>query len=250
MPTRTSPTTCSPRAARFLRPGRAMRLERLRSRRVRELCRPPRERTARHPGHYRVGEGSPSSDVRHTENPNMTGRQQRTSPSPILPAEIFSTAWAFWYTGPRPGCLRRARTEVVMVQMDVVYEGELHCKAVHGPSGAVLTTDAPVDNQGRGASFSPTDLLATSLGVCMMTIWASGRSGKASILRGTRVQVTKEMAADPRRRVSRIGLHFDLPSARSPRPGPGRGTARTCPVALSIHPDLEVVARFHWGSGG
>ena len=137
-----------------------------------------------------------------------------------------------------------------MVEMDLVYEGELRCKAVHGPSGAALTTDAPVDNQGRGASFSPTDLLATSLGVCMMTIMGIRAERDGIDLRGTRVRVTKEMAADPRRRVGCVGLTFDLPSGVEPAARAGlAAAARACPVALSIHPDLEVAASFRWGDG-
>lgn len=134
-----------------------------------------------------------------------------------------------------------------MVEMDIVYEGELHCNAVHGPSGAAVATDAPVDNQGRGESFSPTDLLATSLGVCMMTIMGIRARGMQIDLRGTRIHVVKEMIADPRRRVRRVGLRFDLPAGVDPsRRAELEEAARTCPVALSVHPDLEVDAVFAW----
>jgi len=88
-----------------------------------------------------------------------------------------------------------------MVEIDIEYEGDLHCRAMHGPSSAVLSTDAPKDNQGKGEAFSPTDLLATALGACMMTVMGIYARTKGVDLKGTHVHVTKEMVADPRRRV-------------------------------------------------
>ena len=102
-----------------------------------------------------------------------------------------------------------------MVSIDIEYEGDLHCKATHGPSGAVITTDAPVDNQGKGAAFSPTDLFATSLGICMMTVMGIYARRKEIDLRGSRVHVTKEMATDPVRRgrpMSAVPPMEDMPS--------------------------------------
>jgi putative redox protein len=128
-----------------------------------------------------------------------------------------------------------------MVEIDIEYEGNLHCRAVHGPSRAVLVTDAPVDNQGKGEAFSPTDLLATSLGVCMMTTMGIYARHKGIDLTGTRVHVTKEMVADPLRRVGRLGVTIDFPRGidEAHRPVLQR-TAETCPVNRSLGPDVKV----------
>ena len=136
-----------------------------------------------------------------------------------------------------------------MVEMELEYGGDLHCRATHGPSGTTITTDAPVDNQGKGESFSPTDLLATALGVCMMTIMGIHARKLSVDLKGSRVRVTKEMIADPRRRVDRVGLTFDLPDDVDPAHRPAlEEAARTCPVRLSVHPDLRVDLSFRWGA--
>ena len=76
-----------------------------------------------------------------------------------------------------------------MVRIDIQYEGDLHCSAVHGPSGRTLDTDAPVDNHGRGSSFSPTDLLATSLGCCMATVMGILANERGYRLEGTSISV-------------------------------------------------------------
>ena len=98
-----------------------------------------------------------------------------------------------------------------MVQIDLTYLGDLRCEAVHAPSGQKLTTDAPVDNEGRGESFSPTDLLATSLGACMMTIMGIVARRHEIDLAGTRIQVLKGMSADLPRRVARLEVVFTIP---------------------------------------
>jgi len=134
-----------------------------------------------------------------------------------------------------------------MVEIDIEYEGDLHCRAVHGPSGAVLVTDAPKDNQGKGEAFSPTDLLATSLGVCMVTIMGIYARTKGIDLKGTRVHVTKEMVADPRRRVGRLGVTLDLPSHVPEELRPAlQHAADTCPVRLSLSQDLEINVTYRW----
>jgi len=132
-----------------------------------------------------------------------------------------------------------------MIEMEIVYEGDLHCRARHGPSGAEIATDAPADNQGRGASFSPTDLLAASLGTCMMTIMAI-HAGKRSIeLKGSRVSVVKEMAADPHRRVGRLAVTFHLPQALDPSQREAlEEVARGCPVCRSLDGAIQVDRAF------
>ena len=91
-----------------------------------------------------------------------------------------------------------------MVEIHLEYRGDLHTEAVHGPSSTRLETDAPKDNQGRGDSYSPTDLLATALGTCMVTIMAMAARERGIELAGTRVRVEKHMVKDPRRRVGRL----------------------------------------------
>jgi len=83
-----------------------------------------------------------------------------------------------------------------MVKITGEYQGDLHCTATHGPSGRTLETDAPVDNQGRGETFSPTDLAATALATCMLTIMGMAARRLGLDLKGARFEVTKEMSAD------------------------------------------------------
>lgn len=135
-----------------------------------------------------------------------------------------------------------------MVRIDIEYPGDLHTTCRHGPSGRVLDTDAPKDNQGRGESFSPTDLLATSLGSCMLTVMGIVARRHDWPLEGARVEVEKHMLDVPVRRVARIALRFHMPAglpveARSTL----ERTAATCPVHESLHPDVDVEARFVWG---
>lgn len=135
-----------------------------------------------------------------------------------------------------------------MVGIDVVYEGELHTACTHEPSAAVVATDAPKDNHGRGESFSPTDLLATAFGSCMLTVMgiAARRDGHA--LEGARVRVEKHMVADPVRRIGRLVARFDLPSGVPVEARTGlERAALTCPVKQSIHPDIETEIDFVWG---
>ncbi|MDD5199003.1 MAG: OsmC family protein [Terrimicrobiaceae bacterium] len=134
-----------------------------------------------------------------------------------------------------------------MVEFAITYQGELHCEAVHGPSGARIETDAPVDNHGRGAAFSPTDLCATSLGVCMMTVMGIIAQKKGLDLAGTKLKVRKIMSSEPPRRIARIEVDFDLPlPAGHPDCAGLEHAARTCPVALSLHPDVEKAVVFRW----
>lgn len=92
----------------------------------------------------------------------------------------------------------------------VIYEGQQRAVCTHLQSGSTVETDAPVDNNGKGERFSPTDLLATSLAACMLTIMGMKAESMEMDMDGTKVDVLKTMASDPRR-VSRIGLTFHIP---------------------------------------
>ncbi len=134
-----------------------------------------------------------------------------------------------------------------MVKMKMVYEGGLRCVATHGPSGITLATDAPVDNQGRGESFSPTDLLATALATCMATIMGIVADRHGWNLEGMRVEVSKEMARDTPRRISRLNTEFWIPLPKSADPDSLlERAAFTCPVHHSLHSDIEKPVVFNW----
>lgn len=133
-----------------------------------------------------------------------------------------------------------------MVSIRTTYEGELRCTSTHEPSGTQLSTDAPKDNEGRGESFSPTDMVATALCSCAMTIMGI-KGKKAGIdLRGMKGRVVKGMAADPRRIVS-APVEFTIPGdLDSEQRALLEDAARSCPVAQSLHPDIDATMTFHY----
>ena len=136
-----------------------------------------------------------------------------------------------------------------MVEIVVEYEGNFHCQAVHGPSGAPLPTDAPRDNLGKGEAFSPTDLMATSLGVCMLTTMAivATRQSLDLDLAGARATVRKHMTANPPRRIAKIEVRLEMPlSETHPACHVLKDAAVYCPVALSLHPEVEKAVTFSW----
>ena len=134
-----------------------------------------------------------------------------------------------------------------MVTIKGDYQGDLHCSAVHGPSGTAISTDAPKDNQGRGEAFSPTDLVATALATCVVTTMAIVARRHGIDLAGLKYEVTKEMSADSPRRISRIGLQLWMPpAARGAPAGLLEGAARGCPVHRSLAPGVEQAIEFHW----
>jgi uncharacterized OsmC-like protein len=134
-----------------------------------------------------------------------------------------------------------------MVESQITYEGDLHCSAVHGPSGAVINTDAPVDNQGRGESFSPTDLVGVALGACMSTIMGIAAKRKEIALEGMKVTVRKHMATDLPRRIARFEVDLEMPiPADHPERALLEVAALSCPVHHSLHPDIVVEMRWHW----
>ena len=134
-----------------------------------------------------------------------------------------------------------------MVTIDILYQGELHCEAVHGPSGTRLSTDAPKDNMGKGESFSPTDLVATALGTCMMTLMGIAARHLNVDLKGTRVTVQKEMVAAPMRRIGKLGVKIIVPARLTEEQKQKlEHAAMTCPVHKSLHPDVQTPVEFVW----
>ncbi len=134
-----------------------------------------------------------------------------------------------------------------MVTIDVVYEGQLHCHATHGPSGQTLTTDAPVDNKGRGESFSPTDLVATALASCMATIMGIQADTLGIDITGMSIRIEKIMATDTPRRIAKLPLQITMPIPHDPKTAIiMERAAKTCPVHHSLHPDIEVPLSFIW----
>ena len=135
-----------------------------------------------------------------------------------------------------------------MVQINITYQGELRCQARHVPSGTVLQTDAPVDNMGKGESFSPTDLVATALGTCMLTTMGIVAQRKNIDISGTTVSVTKEMVTAPLRRVGRLTVTIHVPHDLGEDDRRRlEHAAHSCPVHKSLHPDVEQPVTFKWG---
>jgi putative redox protein len=135
-----------------------------------------------------------------------------------------------------------------MVTMQLEYQGDLHCKAIHEPSGTELTTDAPKDNQGRGESFSPTDLVATALGSCMLTVMGIMARTLNLDITGATATVGKEMTSSAPRRIARLAVRIHIPHAISPENQQKlERAAHTCPVHKSLHPDVESPIDFTWG---
>ena len=121
----------------------------------------------------------------------------------------------------------------------VVYQGKLRSVLTHIKSGQEIITDAPTDNHGQGQAFSPTDLTATSLGACILTVLGIRAKSMELDISGSSVEIEKFMQSNPRR-ISRIVAHIDLKGVSQ------QGTrtlfermAKTCPVAQSLHPDVQ-----------
>ena len=133
------------------------------------------------------------------------------------------------------------------VTVDVVYEGDLECTLTHGPSGDRMTTDAPVDNRGRGAHFSPTDLVGAAMGSCTLTVMGIVARDRGWDMTGATAKVVKEMGAEPRRHIAKLTLDITLPAALDEK---ARAilerTARTCPVQASMGELTDVALTFHY----
>ncbi|MEI6822560.1 MAG: OsmC family protein [Bacteroidota bacterium] len=127
------------------------------------------------------------------------------------------------------------------------YLGNLRTEALHVQSGNELLTDAPVDNNGKGEYFSPTDLIATAFGSCMLTVIGIVAQRSSFSIDGTKLKITKVMATEPRR-IGEIIVEFNFPpnnySAKEKEII--KHTALTCPVAKSLHPDLKQTLIFNF----
>ena len=134
-----------------------------------------------------------------------------------------------------------------MVHLSSVYEGGLRCRATHAPSGTSLVTDAPVDNHGKGESFSPTDLVATALGACMMTIMGIVAERHGVNLVGMTAETVKEMTKEPPRRIASLRTRLTIPlPADHPLRAALEQAAHTCPVHQSLHPEIDAAIEFVW----
>ena len=134
-----------------------------------------------------------------------------------------------------------------MVEITTSYQGQLRCKSIHGPSGVTLETDAPVDNNGKGETFSPTDLVATALGSCMLTIMGIVAERRGVSLDGLVVKVGKVMSDDMPRRISKLAVCIKMPlPADSALKELFVNAAITCPVHQSLRGDIEIPIEWLW----
>lgn len=128
----------------------------------------------------------------------------------------------------------------------ITYNGELRTTCEHIRSGDTFVTDAPVDNNGLGQAFSPTDTVATGLGSCMITVMGMKAKGLGMDLTDSSVEITKHMTSNPRR-IAKIEAKLNLPAAVSDKHRKIlENTAKTCPVLYSLHPDIVKVISFSW----
>ena len=130
----------------------------------------------------------------------------------------------------------------------VVYQGHLRCECTHLQSGTVIETDAPTDNRGKGERFSPTDTVCVALATCAITTMGIKANDMNIDLTGTSIEVTKHMVADPRR-IGRIDVILNFPSTLQLQEKDRvilQRTGDTCPVAKSLHPDLQMNIVYNW----
>jgi putative redox protein len=131
------------------------------------------------------------------------------------------------------------------VHIEVEYLGELHCRAVHGPSGNELLTDAPLDNQGKGEYFSPTDLASTAVATCVSTIMGIQARQNNIDIKGLKVSVTKQMMNEPYRRIRKLKLDFVFPHRLGDEDFElMKNAIKISPVTMSLHPDIELEANY------
>jgi putative redox protein len=129
----------------------------------------------------------------------------------------------------------------------VYYGGQLRTNCTHLQSGQQIITDAPTDNNGKGEAFSPTDLVATGLAACMITVMGIKAEASGWNIDGTELSVTKIMASNPRR-ISEVHIKIKMPASHFDEKTRTilENTARTCPVAMSLHPEIKQLIEFQW----
>jgi putative redox protein len=136
-----------------------------------------------------------------------------------------------------------------MATVKTSYLGDLRTNSTHLQSGNQLITDAPTDNMGKGEAFSPTDLLATAMGTCILTTMAIVAQRDGIELSGSDIEVTKIMTQTPPRRVARLEINLKMKSNIVLSPEQIKkleNTAHKCPVSLSLHPDVVQMLVFEW----
>ena len=135
-----------------------------------------------------------------------------------------------------------------MVELKIAYEGNLRCRAVHGPSGREILTDAPVDNMGKGEYFSPTDLVATGLGTCMLTIMGIAANKHKIDISGSRATVIKEMTDTPSRQIGTLRVTINVPRALTDEQKRIlKDAAKSCPVHKSLSHTINIPLEFNCG---
>lgn len=132
----------------------------------------------------------------------------------------------------------------------IVYEGNLRTICTHVKSNTQIMTDAPPDNKGKGEKFSPTDLLTTALGACIVTIMGIKANKRNINISNTKLQVTKIMSSKLPRKVVEIKININFPEKNYSKKEKAilENVASVCPVALSIHPDIKQNIQFNWAS--
>lgn len=130
----------------------------------------------------------------------------------------------------------------------ITYEGQLRCAATHNQSGTLVETDAPTDNHGKGERFSPTDSVCMALGTCIATTMAIKAMDKGIELKGTTLEVQKYMSTEPPRRIVKIDVivHFPQLNLEEKDRQLLENTGNGCPVARSLHPDVEKNIIYNW----
>lgn len=135
-----------------------------------------------------------------------------------------------------------------MATAHISYQGNLRTQLMHYQSGTIINTDAPTDNQGKGELFSPTDLAATSLAACMMTLMGIAANGHSFTLGEVSADIQKIMASNPRR-IDKIQIDFVFPQSNYDEKQKEilKKAALNCPVAKSLHPDIDQEITFEFG---
>jgi putative redox protein len=130
----------------------------------------------------------------------------------------------------------------------IIYNGALRCSTVHVQSGTQIETDAPTDNRGKGERFSPTDLTATSLGLCLITTIGIKALDMGINIEGSSLEVTKHMSKEPPRRIVQIdvAVKFKVDNISEKDRQIFENTGNTCPVAKSLHPDIVQNISYQW----